>query len=694
MEAKLENVIENESINKVEDVEKTGNVGTNDVNKEKEDKLQEEQTYKKDNTSEQKETNMEDVKQMDENETKENEKNEKKENLMNEELKFQEGKDNLNPETLQIPLNAQSSVGDQTQQFHFNFQNQQFFAMQQRQQILNSLLLQQMLEQQMASQTANSLLHMNMQPITGTFPPVQNVGGALAPPMQSASGVLRSVQSAGGAVPPMQSVGDTATPVQFVGGGVPPMQLVSGSASTHHVSGTSQNEHAVDGGVPLLTSIQEQVVGQTGSNFNSTTNEQQIKVSTVPHTVEQSKKPSEGATVDTNQSQPLKSASSKVEEPSEPIVEGTFRESGELISRVPPVKYEELVNRPLFKKMLAQISQEKAKGIPKPLTREEPGTKVGVTPFGSPSPKIDKVPPAYVESAEKNLPVTREEKEKKAPVSLKGGKSSYVDSAIGRDKADDLNTVHSKNDKNFARSSAEESYKEGKSLYVDSARNQNKLENLVPADVKDEEKMSLPTKVKEEKHISVVVSNGVEPLHVDNAADQHKPESSATSVPADVKAAQKITSPTKEEERRISVVLSGIGRRSLHVDSAAGQHKPDFLATKPKYQRHMSEPAYFTKPKPTIAPKPTLYAAGKSKSLPRPNKREPLQISLSLTPEERLMLPSFSGMRVTSNVKTAELEQKNIEAAKKVKERQGRVVHDSAAKVQKEDEVIKQATVP
>ncbi|XP_028397855.1 uncharacterized protein LOC114521567 isoform X2 [Dendronephthya gigantea] len=107
----------------------------------------------------------------------------------------------------------------------------------------------------------------------------------------------------------------------------------------------------------------------------------------------------------------------------------------------PPVKEEELVNRPLFKKMLAQVSQGKIQGVPPKLAKQtsyesETTPKSPVSPTG----KITKVPTSYVSSAEKNIPQSKPEEEKRTPIIIGeiGRKSSYVDSAIGKKNVDSL----------------------------------------------------------------------------------------------------------------------------------------------------------------------------------------------------------------------------------------------------------------
>ena len=101
----------------------------------------------------------------------------------------------------------------------------------------------------------------------------------------------------------------------------------------------------------------------------------------------------------------------------------------------PPVKEEELVNRPLFKKMLAQVSQGKLQGIPpKIASQKSQEAEAAPTSPISPTAKITKVPTSYVASAEKNVPQSKPEEERSAPISLGEveRKSSYVDSAIGK----------------------------------------------------------------------------------------------------------------------------------------------------------------------------------------------------------------------------------------------------------------------
>lgn len=106
--------------------------------------------------------------------------------------------------------------------------------------------------------------------------------------------------------------------------------------------------------------------------------------------------------------------------------------------KLPPVK-EELVNRPLFKKMLAQVSQGKLQGIPpKIASQKSQESEATTTSPISPTAKITKVPTSYVASAEKNVPQSKPEEERSAPISLgeAGRKSSYVDSAIGKKKVE------------------------------------------------------------------------------------------------------------------------------------------------------------------------------------------------------------------------------------------------------------------
>lgn len=107
----------------------------------------------------------------------------------------------------------------------------------------------------------------------------------------------------------------------------------------------------------------------------------------------------------------------------------------------PPVKEEELVNRPLFKKMLAQVSQGKIQGIP-PKIASQKSQESEVTPTSPifPTAKITKVPTSYVASAEKNVPQSKPEEERSAPISLTeiGRKSAYVDSAIGKKNVESI----------------------------------------------------------------------------------------------------------------------------------------------------------------------------------------------------------------------------------------------------------------
>ena len=120
----------------------------------------------------------------------------------------------------------------------------------------------------------------------------------------------------------------------------------------------------------------------------------------------------------------------KIEEKPEPSSETETKSKA-----VAAVKEEELVNRPLFKKMLAQVSQGKLQGIPK-----TPETGVKPTSPVSPTAKIAKVPTSYVASAEKNVPQAKPVEDKVAPVSLGdiGRKSSYVESAMDRQKIDSV----------------------------------------------------------------------------------------------------------------------------------------------------------------------------------------------------------------------------------------------------------------
>ena len=102
-----------------------------------------------------------------------------------------------------------------------------------------------------------------------------------------------------------------------------------------------------------------------------------------------------------------------------------------------PVKDEELVNRPLFKKMLAQVSQGKIQGIPPKIARQTShDSEATPTSPISPTAKIVKTPTSYVASAERNIPQSKPEEERKAPITLgeAGRKSSYVDSAISKKK--------------------------------------------------------------------------------------------------------------------------------------------------------------------------------------------------------------------------------------------------------------------
>ena len=106
-----------------------------------------------------------------------------------------------------------------------------------------------------------------------------------------------------------------------------------------------------------------------------------------------------------------------------------------------PMKEEELVNRPLFKKMLAQVSQGKLDGIPpKIASQRSQESETTLTSPISPTAKIAKVPTSYVASAEKIVPQSKPEEERKAPITLGeiGRKSSYVDSAISKKKIDSV----------------------------------------------------------------------------------------------------------------------------------------------------------------------------------------------------------------------------------------------------------------
>ena len=407
-----------------------------------------------------------------------------------------------------------------------------------------------MLEQQMTQQTTTSMLAMH--PMAAAAPPMQYVGGAV-PPMQSVGGAVPHMQSVGGPVPHMQSVGGPVPHMQYVGvAGAPPVQ--------------------VSGGVPSIQSVG--VVSPTQSVGAAS------PVQPVPSDVP----PVQSVSVNSVQEK------SKVEE--EP------QESNEELpgSVPPPVKDEALVNRPLFKRMLAQVSQGKLKGIPNVSSAEQVATS-GTSPV-SQNAKIEKVPSTYVESAGKNVPVTKDEREKISPVSLGniGRKSSYVESAIDR----------------------------------------NKVDGSIPSPTHVE--------IKDEKTVPVAPSHTI--IRSSTAMNSDKFDRTSEGG----KIIEKISSPT---EKKFPVTFSQSGEVSSFVNSKITQRKAEavvpVVAEKPKFQRHLSEPTTLPKPKPVVGPKPMGVPIGKSKTLPKTKKSEPLKISLSLSQEERLMLPIFSVVGKTSN---------------------------------------------
>jgi hypothetical protein len=290
----------------------------------------------------------------------------------------QENIKNMTPEQLQALL-----IKSQNPQDPVNLHNQQLFAMQQNQQMLSNILLQQMIQQQMTQRQPTVV------PVAGVMP-VQPLH-----PMQLGGGGVNTMQ------PGMMS------PV----GTIPGMQP--------QMNGANYPNPMWPHGQPPAQPIPQPVVP------SETKATDEVKTST------------SSTSPDISPKEVKSESGSQTETPKPPL----------------PVKEEELVNRPLFKKMLAQVSQGKLQGIPpKIASQKSQESETTLTSPLSPTAKIAKVPTSYVASAEKSVPQSKPEEERKAPVTLGevGRKSSYVDSAISKKKVDAENdtkvTKPSKND--------------------------------------------------------------------------------------------------------------------------------------------------------------------------------------------------------------------------------------------------------
>ena len=596
-------------------------------------------------------------------------------------------RENMTPEQLQALLTKTPQSQDP-----LNLQNQQLFAMQQNQQMLSNILLQQMLQQQMTQQRQP-----NIMPVAGVMPvPLQLAGG----------------------VNPMQP-GGVMSPV----GTIPGMQP--------QMNGTNYHNPMWPHAQPLPQPLQQQVTPPPDTKAS-----EEVKTSTSSENIPKEVKSESG---------------SQTETPKPP----------------PPLKDEELVNRPLFKKMLAQVSQGKLQGVPPKLaTQKSQESEVTPTSPLSPAAKITKVPTSYVASAEKNVPQSKPEEERKAPITLAevGRKSSYVDSAVGKKKDEEITQNDGKAITKISENSIVTiSETPAKVVNVDSAVTTSSTASK-PDAIIDKTSEKATTETNSDKKLTVAVSdsenkrqvtpivtnnnppitskpfrpnmgvavanhipaNEMKPLVNQNATSgaivvnthSTKPKTQSAYTPnpnvsapnlaavnhnsatLPSKISPQTTTPasfTSVAQQAAKVAAekqnSQVSKPSLHVGHTPHKLKIEepVLGTY-KYQRTVvpplspptytgktstglsqnggqvsfgyattgrmktsgskpppvaQKPRHSSESRPAVAAKPA-YDIGQSKTLPKSKKSRHIQISLSLTPEERMQLPSKSAEMATN----------------------------------------------